>query len=231
MYRLIIANKNYSSWSLRPWILLKALDIPFEEKLFPFGESFQTRAFKEVSPSGKVPILHDGNIHVWDSLAIIEYIAEQHANVWPADKEARAWARSATAEMHVGFQALRTHCPMHCGIRLTLHTTPTALQKDLNRLQALWMSGLQQFGGPFLAGKHFTAVDAFYAPVVFRLQSYALPLTKEAHAYMQTMLAHPCMQQWYQEALAEPYEDKAHDDELQEIGTITADFRIRPIQS
>lgn len=221
MPTLYIANKNYSSWSLRPWVLLHELGIPFEEKLVPFHAA----AFKTFSPSGKVPCLVDGAVTVWDSLAITEYLAETHPDVWPADKAARAFARCAAAEMHSGFMALRTQCGMNCGIRVKLHRVDDSLKRDLARLSALWNDGLQRFGGPFLTGAKFTAADAFYAPVAFRIQTYAPPLDDAANAYAQRLLALPSMRAWCASALAETWRDTAHDAEATEWGKITQDQR------
>lgn len=229
MYTLHIGNKNYSSWSLRPWILLTELGIPFEEKLTPFqfGTSSNWSVFRVFSPTGKVPCLQDGDITVWDSLAIIEYLAEHHPGVWPADMRVRAWARSAVAEMHSGFQALRAHCPMNCGIRLQLHEVPPALASDLARLKELWSDGLARFGGPHLAGGAFTAIDAFFAPVVFRIQSYRLPLEGELQAYVKRMLALPSMQSWYDAALKETWRDSDHEEETLRQGVLLEDLRSR----
>jgi glutathione S-transferase len=221
-YQLHIANKNYSSWSLRPWVLLRELGIAFEEHMHPFG---QGDAFFSFSPTGKVPCLHDGDVVVWDSLAIVEYVAEAHAGVWPSDARARAWARCAAAEIHSGFAELRQRCSMSCGIRVRLRERPEALARDLARLEALWSEGLQRFGGPFLAGATFTAVDAFFAPVAFRVQSYALELGEPAAAYVQRLLALPSMQAWYAEALAESWRDAAHDVEIEAAGDCIADLR------
>jgi glutathione S-transferase len=221
MPTLYIANKNYSSWSLRPWVLLRELGIPFEEKIMPFHGP----AFTSFSPSGKVPCFADGAVTVWDSLAITEYVAEAHPHVWPSDKAARAFARCAAAEMHSGFMALRTQCGMNCGIRVKLHRVDDALRRDLERLNALWSDGLQRFGGPFLAGKTFTAADAFYAPVAFRIQTYSPPLDDAANAYAQRLLALPSMQDWYRAALAETWRDAAHDAEAAQWGTIAEDLR------
>lgn len=223
MYELYIANKNYSSWSLRPWVLMQALAIPFVEKLEQFGNDFG-----RFSPSGKVPCLVDGEITVWDSLAIVEYLAERHAAVWPADNAARAFARSAAAEMHSGFTALRSICSMSCGVRVRLHDVPANLQADLTRLTVLWNDGLTRFGGPYLAGNKFTAVDAFFAPVVFRVNTYDLNLEGAAAAYAVHMLAEPAMSRWYQEALKEPWREAAHEEEIQRHGRIVEDLRIWP---
>ncbi|MBE1160166.1 glutathione S-transferase N-terminal domain-containing protein [Dyella acidiphila] len=226
MYTLYIANKNYSSWSLRPWILLTQLGIAFDEKLTPFlGTSSSWSAFRAFSPTGKVPCLHDGDIAVWDSLSIAEYVAEQHPGAWPTDARARAWARSAAAEMHSGFEALRSHCPMNCGIRLQLNAQPPALTRDLARLQELWSEGFDRFGGPYLAGAAFSAVDAFYAPVVFRIQSYQLAVDDRVGAYVQHMLALPGMRSWYGAALKETWRDPDHEEETLRQGVLLQDLR------
>ncbi|HEX7369022.1 MAG TPA: glutathione S-transferase family protein [Rhodanobacteraceae bacterium] len=223
MQTLYIANKNYSSWSLRPWVLLRELGIPFEEKLMPFHAA----AFTDFSPSGKVPCLVDGDVTVWDSLAITEYLAEANPQVWPAGKAARAFARCAAAEMHSGFMALRTQCGMNCGIRVKLNGVDAALQCDLTRLNALWSEGLARFGGPFLAGGTFTAADAFYAPVAFRIQTYAPPLDDAANAYAQRLLALPSMREWYADSIKETWRDAGHEAEAAEWGTITHDLRAK----
>ncbi|EKT55986.1 glutathione S-transferase family protein [Providencia sneebia] len=205
MYKLWIANKNYSSWSLRPWILLKALNIPFEEKLcyFENGKSSYEK-FKQFSPTGLVPCLIDEELIVWDSLAICEYIAEEYPQVWPVSKTARAWARSASAEMHSGFTALRQQCPMNCKHQAPLDTLSHELQSDLNRLQQLWLYGLNNYGGPWLAGDKFTAVDAFFAPVALRVNSYQLTINEAAQRWINQIVALPAMQEWFNAGVAEP---------------------------
>jgi glutathione S-transferase len=223
MYDLHIANKNYSSWSLRPWVLMKQLEIPFRERQTAFP--VEGNVFRSFSPSGKVPCLHDGDLVVWDSLAITEYLAERHPTIWPDETHARAWARCASAEMHSGFGALRDRCSMSCGMRIELNETPPALTRDLARLAELWRDGLERFGGPFLAGKEFTAVDAFFCPVAFRIQSYGLVLDEPSSSYAQRLLKLPAMQTWYREALAETIRDPAHDDEVAAAGTILEDLR------
>ena len=227
MYTLFIANKNYSSWSLRPWVLMQQQGIPFEERLFAFG----SRPFREFSPSGRVPCLHDEGTVVWDSLAIVEYLAERHGGVWPADPRARAWARCAAAEMHSGFGVLRQHCGMNCGVRVRLHEVSPALQHDITRLDELWTEGLARFGGPFLAGAEFTAVDAFFAPVAFRVNTYGLALGRDAVAYAQRLLSLPAMQRWYAEALREPWRDAAHEEDLKQYGTCVEDKRLSVVKS
>jgi glutathione S-transferase len=221
MPTLYIANKNYSSWSLVPWVLLRELAIPFEEKLMPFHGT----AFKTFSPSGKVPCLTDGQVTVWDSAAITEYLAEAHPEVWPADKAARAFARCVAAEMHSGFMPLRNQCGMNCGLRVKLHGVDADLQRDLARLDALVADGLARFGGPFLAGAAFSAADACYAPVAYRLQTYAPPVAPATDAYFKRVRALPSMQDWYRAALAETWRDAGHDAEAAEWGAVTEDLR------
>jgi glutathione S-transferase len=224
--KLYIANKNYSSWSLRPWALMVELGIAFEEELAPFAPSASNwEAFRRFSPSGKVPCLVDGSTTVWDSLAIAEYLAEQYPAVWPSDRAARAWARSAAAEMHSGFSALRNDCSMSCGVRVTLNCVSVPLQKDLDRLNELWGEGIARFGGPFLAGKHYTAVDAYFAPVAFRAQTYGLRLSEQAQTYIKTLLACESSKQWYDQALAETLREPHHDAEISAAGELTADYR------
>jgi glutathione S-transferase len=225
MYDLYIANKNYSSWSLRAWVLMRELRLAFREHLVPFGQEASWRSFRKVSPSGKVPCLVDGDTVVWDSLAIAEYLAEANDAVWPEQAEARAWARSAAAEMHSGFSELRGRCSMTCGQRIRLHETPAALEHDIARLGSLWNEGLRRFGGPFLAGKAFTAVDAFYAPVAFRIQSYRLPLDAPAAAYAEHLLGIGAMREWYAAALKETLRDAPHEDGVLQLGTVLQDLR------
>jgi glutathione S-transferase len=224
MYELYIANKNYSSWSLRPWVLMHEAGIEFREHLIPFGEPGWEN-FRKLSPSGRVPCLVDGKTVVWDSLAVIEYLAERHRDVWPQEAEARAWARSAAAEMHSAFTELRNRCPMSCGVRMRLKETPPTLKRDLARLDTLWNDGLDRFGGPFLAGKSFTAVDAFFAPVAFRVQTYGLELGHEPAAYAQRLLELPAMRRWYAAALAEKFRDVPHEAEILEMASLSEDLR------
>jgi len=227
MYTLHIANKNYSSWSLRPWLLMTELGLTFEERLEPFGEV----AFTDFSPTGKVPCLRDpalgAELAIWDSLAITEYLAERHPGVWPADAAARAWARCASAEMHSGFFVMRDICTMSCGLRIKLPEWPAALLADWQRVEAIWCEGLKRFGGPFLAGERFTAVDAFFAPVAFRALTYSPALGAEAQAYVERLLTLPGMQRWYQDALTEPWRDEPHEADARSRGTWLRDLRSR----
>jgi glutathione S-transferase len=224
MLRLFIANKNYSSWSLRPWVLMQELSIAFEEQLVSFDPS-TPGAFRRFSPTGKVPCLVDGETVVWDSLAIIEYLAESWPAVWPAAKAARAWARCAAAEMHSGFATVRNICTMNCGLRVRLAEFPPALAAEWARIDELWRSGRTRFGGPFLAGAAFSAADAFFAPVAFRVQTYAPPLSAEANEYARLLLSLPSMKRWYEAALREPWRDEAHELEARAAGTIVQDLR------
>ncbi len=224
-YALFTANRNYSSWSLRPWLLMRALEIPFDDRLVPFAGPDNSEEFRSFSPNGKVPCLHDDDIVVWDSLAIVEDLAERHDGVWPADPVARAWARCAAAEMHSGFSPLRNICPMSVGVRAELIAVPPALQNDIDRIGALFAQGLDRFGGPWLAGERFTAVDAFFAPVAYRVRSFGLAIGEKGQAWVDRMLVHPAILDWEAAALAETWRDPAHEDEIAGVATITADYR------
>lgn len=225
MLTLHIANKNYSSWSLRPWVLMRTLDIPFIEKIHPLDGGGSWESYRKFSPNGRVPCLQDGEQTVWDSLAIVEYLADTYPQVWPANKSARAWARSASAEMHSGFQTLRTSCGMSCGHRIQIEKISPALQKDIARINELWSEGLTKFGGAYLAGEKFTAVDAFFAPVAFRFQTYGLQLTGAANDYLARILTLPAMQEWYASGLAETWREPEHEQEILAAGKLLADLR------
>jgi glutathione S-transferase len=228
MYTLYLGNKNYSSWSLRPWVLMNAIDIPFEERLVPFADGpagTNWEIFRNFSPSGTVPCLHDDETVIWESLGIVEYLAERHTGVWPGTPQSRAWARCAAAEIHAGFGALRDICSMNIGLRVRLHETPPALQRDIARVDELWCEGLSRFGGPYLAGEDFTAVDAFYAPIAYRVRTYGLELSEPAATYAERLLAFPAMQRWETDALAETWREAGHEEEAQRAGTIVEDLR------
>ncbi len=227
MYALWIGNQNYSSWSLRPWVLMRGLGIAFEERKLRFGDAPSWERYRRISPSGKVPCLIDGDHTVWDSLAIVEYLAEKHGSVWPHDAAARAWARSASAEMHSGFTELRNRCSMSCGIRARLREFPPALEHEIARIGVSWNDGLRRFGGPFLAGQTFTAVDAFYAPVAFRIQTYGLSLDSASMAYAERLLALPAMREWYAAGLAETWRHASHEEEIERMATVTEDLRAK----
>jgi glutathione S-transferase len=211
--RLVIGNKNYSSWSMRPWVLMRQAGIPFEELMLRFDgfgpDSRFKQAITRLNPTGRVPVLLDGDLAVWDTLAIAEYLAEafpEHG-LWPADRQQRARARSVCAEMHAGFGALRSACPMNIEASLpeigrrVLAESP-AVQAELARIVALWSELLQQHGGPMLFGG-FSIADACYAPVVMRLVTYALPVPPEIAAYIDRVLALPGVAAWCREARAE----------------------------
>lgn len=227
MYALYIGNKNYSSWSLRPWVLLTELGIPFEERLARF-ETGSSPSFRKFSPSGRVPCLVDGDTTVWDSLAITEYVAEAHPRVWPEAKGARAWARAAAAEIHSGFGELRSRCSMSVGVRIRLREVGPRLRGDLDRLGELWADGLGRFGGPFLAGRRFSAVDAFFTPVAFRARTYGLELGAVADAYVARLLALDAMKRWERDALAEDFREADHEAEALAAGELLQDLRVRP---
>ncbi len=225
MYELFIANKNYSSWSLRPWVLMKTLGIPFEEKFESFETEDNFDKFRAFSPSGTVPCLIDGDTVVWDSLAICEYLAERHDGVWPEANTARAFARAAAAEMHSSFTSLRNICPMNCAITVEMNEIDAGLQRNIARIDELWCEGLQRFGGSFLAGVRFSAVDAFYCPVAFRIRSYQLPLSAQAMAYCERLLQLPAMLAWDRAAVNESWREQAHEQEAAAAGRIIEDRR------
>ena len=208
--QLIIGNKNYSSWSMRPWVLMKQLGIDFDEvKLrFDFSEGSAFRhAVARHSPAGKVPVLVDGALDIWDTLAITEYLAEKHPGVWPAERAARARARSLVCEMHSGFAALRTHCPMNIEAQLhddgaRIWAEHSAVRQDVARIESAWAQALAVSGGPFLFGS-FGAADAFYAPVCMRLLTYGLPMSDTSRAYVQAVTATTSVAAWINDSLAE----------------------------
>ncbi|MFA5964360.1 MAG: glutathione S-transferase family protein [Sphingomonas sp.] len=222
---LVTANRNYSSWSLRPWLLMKALGIAFDDRIEPFAAADNHAAFRAFSPTGQVPVLIDGDRTIWDSLGITLYLTERYPGVWPADEPARAWAYAATCEMHGGFGALRGDCPMNVGVRVAARPASPALQRNVARLAELWAEGLLRFGGPWLAGPAFSAVDAFYAPVAFRVRSYGLDVGAIGQAWVDHILAHPAMREWERAALTETWREADHEAELAATGTITADYR------
>lgn len=224
-YVLITANRNYSSWSLRPWLLMTALGIPFEDRIEPFAQASNWDAFRTFSPTGQVPVLVDNARTVWDSLGITLYLAERHEGIWPADEDARGWAMSAVPEMHGGFSALRNERTMNVGVRIDPRPGSAALARDVARIGELWAQGLDRFGGPWLAGDAFGAVDAFYAPVAFRVRTYAVDVGAAGQAWVDRVIAHPAMQAWERAALAETWREASHEAELADCGTVTADYR------
>ena len=204
--KLVIANKNYSSWSLRAWLLLQQLQIEFEEVRIGFNEPDWHARIRALSPAGRVPVLLDGEITVWDTLAIAEYVAERfpEAGVWPSTRSARSFARSVCAEMHSGFGALRTHMPMNIEARLPGLGWNLEVQDDIDRVLQIWTDARAQFGhdGAMLFGR-FCAADAFYAPVVWRFVTHGVELPEVARTYMDAVRALPAMQAWEQAARVE----------------------------
>jgi len=223
-YTLITANRNYSSWSLRPWVLMKALGIAFEDRVEPFAAPVNYAAFRSFSPTGQVPALIDGERTVWDSLGIAMYLADRHPHVWPDAEAARAFAQCAVAEMHAGFSALRNDCTMNVGVRVSPKPMRPELQRDVARVREIFEDGLSRFGGPWLAGEAFTAIDAFFAPVAFRIRTYGLDVGA-GQAWVETVLDHPAMRQWEAEALTEVWREEAHEAELAACGILVADYR------
>jgi glutathione S-transferase len=213
MWKLYIGNKNYSSWSMRPWVLLRQAGIPFEEVMVRFDAFSADSQFKQrlgpISPAGKVPVLVDGELVIWDTLAIAEYVAEQHPDLglWPADRAARARARSICAEMHSGFQALRGACMMNIEASLPdvgalAWRDKPAVRADVQRLVEMWSALLTEHDGPMLFGS-FTVADAYFAPVCMRLKTYALPVPAHISAYVERVGALPGVKDWIDGALAE----------------------------
>jgi glutathione S-transferase len=205
---LVIGNKLYSSWSLRAWFLMSAFGLPFEELLIPLYRPESRARLLEHSPTGKVPLLIDGDVRVWESLAIVEYLAEKHpaARIWPADAKARAHARAISAEMHAGFTSLRSACPMNLGKRFAARERGDGVAADVARLTEMFRSTRERFGagGPFLYGA-FSAADAMYAPIATRLQTYSVPLDATSQAYVDAVIGHPAFQEWRTAALGEPW--------------------------
>jgi glutathione S-transferase len=224
MYELITANRNYSSWSLRPWVLMSALGIAFRDRVEPFTKPANYEDFRSFSPTGQVPaLLHEGRT-IYDSLGITLYLADRHEGVWPTDPDARAWAQCAACEMHSGFAALRNDCTMNVGVRVTPKPMSAALRANVARIRELFDEGLARFGGPWLAGSQFTAVDAFFAPVAFRIRTYDLDVGA-GQAWVDHILSHPAMLEWERQALAESWREAGHEEELAAAGVITADYR------
>jgi len=203
MYTLYIGNKNYSSWSLRAWVLLKGAGIAFDERKILLSRADSAERIRAVSPNGRVPCLHDGDRMVWDTLAIAEYLSERHPGLWPADDAARGWARCVAAEMHSGFADLRNQFSMDLRKREKVEPTRQTAA-DIARIDAIWREGRQRFGrnGSFLCGA-FGIVDAFWCPVAFRFRGYGVTLTGASASYLQSLLAFPPMQEWAAGAAAE----------------------------
>jgi glutathione S-transferase len=203
---LIIGNKNYSSWSFRPWIAMKVAGIAFEERVISLNDPDFKREIASVSKNGRVPAIDDNGVHVWESLAVLEYLAEKfpQAKLWPADTQARAHARAIAAEMHAGFQALRSECPMNFWRPVKRRDLSAEALADAARIDAMWSECLTRYGGPFLFGS-FGAVDAMYAPVVSRFRTYAVEVGERSRAYMGAVMALPAWGEWKEAALKEPW--------------------------
>jgi len=205
---LIIGNKNYSSWSLRPWIAMKVAGIAFEDKVIPLYERRSREQILQYSPAGKVPVLVDGDQRIWESLAILEYLAEKFPNqkLWPADPLARAHARIVATEMHAGFQPLRKSCPMNLWLPVKPRPQSEEVMANVRRIEFLWADCRARFGqgGPFLFGP-FGAADAMYAPVVARLHSYGLAVGDATRNYMDAVMALPAWNEWRTAALKESW--------------------------
>lgn len=208
MLTLLIANKNYSSWSLRAWLALKGADIAFTERLLPFESEAFDAAFAGLAAPRRVPLLLDGEAAVWDSLAIIEHVAERYPDrpVWPTERAARMMARSICAEMHSGFHRLRRHLPMNLWRPPEPRACDAGVEADLARIADIWREARTRFGadGPFLFGR-FSAADAYYAPVATRLRTYAVPLDPVSAAYVEAIHSWPDFVAWRTEALKEPW--------------------------
>jgi len=213
MPKLYIGNKNYSSWSMRPWVLMRQAGIAFDEVMVRFdsfdADSDFKRALKDVNPVGKVPVLVDGDLAIWDTLAIAEYLAERFPDkaLWPTDPTARARARSVCAEMHAGFTALRSACPMNIEASLPevgalAWRDKPGVRADVARLEAMWTALLNTHGGPMLFGD-FSIADAYFAPVCMRLRTYGLPVSSTVSAYVDRVAALPGVAAWISDALAE----------------------------
>ncbi|MBJ6985955.1 glutathione S-transferase family protein [Devosia sp. MC521] len=214
--KLLIGNRNYSTWSLRPWLVLKHFDIAFEDEVLQLsGPNFRD-VLAQHSPTGRVPLLIDGELLIPESIAIIEYLAEtfpEHA-IWPRDRAERALARAAAAEMHGGFSALRNHAPMNLRASHPGRVDADVVRTDLSRLEALWGNFLQKSGGPYLFGA-FSAADAMFAPVATRIRTYELPVSDLAGRYVEAIYALPAFQAWRNLALQEPW--IVDDDEIDVI--------------
>jgi glutathione S-transferase len=205
---LLIGNKNYSSWSFRPWIAMKAAGIAFDETLIPFTDPDFKQRVLQVSPAGKVPVLIDGDVHVWESLAILEYLAEKFpaAGLWPSEPTARAHARAISSEMHASFGSLRSHCPMNMWRPVLKRELPAEARGNVKRIDAMWTDCRSRFGagGPFLFGS-FSAADAMYAPVVSRFATYAIEVGEASRVYMGAVSALPAYVEWKAAAVQEPW--------------------------
>lgn len=206
--KLVIGNKNYSSWSLRPWLAMTVAGIPFEEELVPLDQPDTKTRLLARSPAGRVPVLVDDDTAVWESLAIMEYLAERFPDrgLWPGEPGARAHARAISSEMHAGFSALRNACPMNLRKRFGWRDRGPEVTRDVARIQQLWSDCRRRFGrgGAFLFGE-FSAADAMYAPVVARFDGYSIPVDDEIGAYMAAVMELPAFKAWKAAGIVEPW--------------------------
>ena len=206
--KLAIGNKNYSSWSMRPWVAMRAAGIAFEETVIPLGEADTKQRILQFSPAGKVPAIVDGDVQVWESLAILEYVAEKFpdAGLWPSGAKARAHARAIATEMHAGFVPLRKHYPMNLRRPLRKREPTPEVEANVRRIDQIWTETRARFGagGPFLFGR-FSAADAMYAPVVARFTTYAVDVGPESRSYMEAVKALPAYDEWKAAGLKEPW--------------------------
>lgn len=225
---LIIANKLYSSWSMRPWLIMRTVGLDFTETVIPLRQPDTAERIRAYSPSGKVPVLIDGEVKVWESLAIISYLADKYPDlpVWPDGMVARAHAKSIAMEMHGGFMPLRMACPMNLGKRFAAPPMSDDLKASIARVEEIWRETRAQFGagGPYLYGARFTAADAMFAPVATRLDGYSIQVTAETRAYIDAIYAHPAFVEWREAAFKEPWTIAAYEDGH----TMVEDLRAAP---
>ena len=223
MYQLVIGNKNYSSWSLRPWVLMQVANISFREISLNIYTPEGKQQLQQYSETAKVPVLIHQDITIWDSLAIAEYLAEQHPdkNLWPSTTAARAQARAVVSEMHSGFTGVRNALPMNCRRNITLTTIDPASQRDIERISHIWRDCRTRFGGEgnFLFGQ-FSIADAFYAPIVIRFHGYGISLGNIERDYMESMLALPAMRQWINAGRQESTYVAQYDDIYSELDVL-----------
>lgn len=202
-YTLIIGNKNYSSWSLRPWLLMKHLQLDFSEILVPLYQQDSKQQLLSHSPAGLVPVLKTGTATIWDSLAICEFLADRYAGCWPDDTDQRAQARAISCEMHSGFPQIRSKLPMNCRLRMTVTPESEALKLEIQRVLSIWQTQRQQHSsGDFLFGD-FSIADCMYAPVVLRFESYGIDVQPVHRDYMDAILALPALQEWAADGVEE----------------------------
>lgn len=214
--KLLVGNRNYSTWSLRPWLVLRHFDLPFEDEVLMLSGEGWRETLAARSPTGKVPVLIDGDLVIPETLAIIEYLADKYPEkaIWPTERTDRALARAAASEMHAGFTGLRSNAPMNLRASHPGKVDPDTVRKDLHRIEQLWGELLARSGGPYLFGA-FTAADAMFAPVATRLRTYALPASDTASAYIEAIYSLPAFQDWLSMALREPW--IVDDDEIDVI--------------